>query len=113
MKKDFTWLAIVFAAMLAAFAAAFHGQSIYTVLSVVFSIFWLFIIPGFVITYLISLELDTAERIFMGFGIGAAFLGVFSYYSGILGLDIKWHYIVLPVAIIAVASFMVYRKIGK
>jgi len=111
LKKDFLYLLISYFVVIIIFKIGFYKESLFSLARVLFSFYWLFIIPGIFMTYTFSNKLRFIERFFIGFGIGAAMVGLLSYYLGLLGLHIKYHGILLPFLFLTIAIFIIWRKI--
>ncbi len=111
LKKDFLYLLISYFIAIIIFKIGFYKESLFLLARVLFSFYWLFIIPGIFITYTFSKEMKFIERFFIGFGIGAAIIGLSSYYIGLLGLHIKYHGVLLPFVVLVTAVFIIWKKI--
>ena len=81
----------------------FYKESLITTLKTSLSLFWLFMLPGFALMFHYHEKLDFLQRLIIGTGLGFAIIGTFSYLIGVLGLHIRYHSILLPVLLIAVA----------
>ena len=103
-------IGILFLIALVVFKAAFYNESILVVLRMVISLFWLFILPGYFATLYWHKKLDFTERIIAGTLLSAAMMGIFSYYLGLLGLNIKFHTILLPLVLILFGFFAFSRS---
>src|SRR3989338_2433872 len=67
-----------------------------------YALFWLFVIPGYFIMLYWQEKLDFIERFFAGIILSAAVIGISSYYFGLIGLNIKYHAVFMPLLMIAV-----------
>lgn len=109
IKKESAYIGILFLLVIIIFKIAFFNEDLFVLTRTVFSIFWLFILPG----YFIMLnwpELDFIERFIIGIAISAGITGVISYYLGLFGLNIKYHVILLPLAIIIIGFIILMKK---
>ena len=111
--KELKIIGILFLTALAIFKIAFFNESILVVLRAVFSVFWLFLIPGYFIMLYWNEKLDLTERIIVGMLLSAAILGIFSYYLGLIGLDIKYSTIILPIVLILCGGYFGIWKKSK
>jgi len=50
-------------------------------------------------------KIEFMERFIIGISLAAGIIGVLSYYIGLIGLNIKYHAVLLPLAII-IAGFI-------
>ncbi|MBW2996329.1 hypothetical protein KY332_03445 [Candidatus Woesearchaeota archaeon] len=64
--------------------------------------------PGFFITY--SLKLKFLERIIIGGPISAAIVGILAYYLGLMGVDLLYSFILLPLIIVGIVVIMNLKK---
>ena len=108
--KELKIIGILFLTALAIFKIAFFNESIFVVLRTVFSIFWPFLIPGYFIMFHWHEKLDLTERIIAGTMLSAAILGIFSYYLGLIGLNIKYSAIILPIVLILSGFYFGFGK---
>jgi len=92
------------------FKILFYKESFLIILRTVFAFFWLFILPGFYLMYYWHEKLGFLERFIIGVTVSASVIGIFSYYFGLLGLNIKYHGILLPVLFLIIDFFIVWRK---
>lgn len=107
--KEVGLLGILFFAALIIFKIVFYNESIFVVLRVVASLYWLFVIPGFCFMYLWQ-DLRFYERLIIGCVIGLVIMGAVSYYVGILGLHTKYHTVFLPLLIMLPTLAYLYFK---
>lgn len=90
----------------------FYNERFVVVLRMVFSFFWLFVVPGFSLMYYWHDKVDFIQRFVLGVLVGAAITGLSSYYLGLLGLHIKYHGFLLPLLFVGLASLIVAKKKG-
>ncbi len=97
IEKNSEWekIALSFIAFSLAIKILFFNESLITVLKLSLSVYWVFIIPGIGITYLFQ-KMGFIERFALSLAIGAALVGVSSYYLGIIGIHIKYSAIIVP-----------------
>ncbi len=88
---------------------AFYKSSPLIILKMAAALLWLFAIPGMLLLLCLREKLDRMERMVMGALLSAAILGISSYYVGLLGLNLKYHYVVLPIVLDAVGIFLFMR----
>ena len=87
------------------------SESIIVVIRVITSLFWLFIIPGYLImSYWID-KINFFARALLGTSLSAAILGIVSYHLGIIGIDIRILHIILPIVLIGIGLLILYRKL--
>ena len=80
--------------------ALFYKEELAIVAKTALSLFWLFILPGYFAMEHWREKLGFTERVVIGTALAAAILGITSYYLGILGAHVKYHFII-PALIIA------------
>jgi len=99
--KDLEKLGILFVLLVMIFKVAFFNENIIVLVRVVFALYWLFILPGFLI--MSYWKLSFLERLVVGMTLSAAFLGVFGYYLGILGFHSSYQWLLsIPLIIFGV-----------
>ena len=111
IKNDSKWIGILFLLAVAIFKIIYFKENLIVLLRYVISLFWLFVLPGYFIMLYWREKLDFIERIIIGTASSAAIIGIFSYYIGLMGLNIKYHGILIPITIIVVMIIII--KIGK
>ena len=109
-KKEFQYVGILFFIMLIIFKIIYYKDDLIVSLRFVGSLFWLFVLPGFCLMLYWREKLDFTERIVIGIAVSAAIIGIFSYYIGLLGLNIKYHGIILPIVLILAGISLNFRK---
>jgi len=102
LKKELMYALFLFLIALVIFKIAFFNENLVVLLRNVLSLFWLFVIPGYFIMLYWQEKLDFIERFFAGIILSAAVIGISSYYFGLIGLNIKYHAVFMPLLMIAV-----------
>jgi len=112
IKRELNYLMILFIILFVIFKILFFKESLVIILRTVLSLFWLFIIPGFSLMYIWHEKISFIERIIAGTALGAALIGLLSYYIALAGLHVKFHWF-LPLLIIIFSVVLLSKKIGK
>ena len=110
IKKDLMYFGILFLSAVIVFKAIYFREDFLVVLRMVASLFWLFALPGYFMTFYWAEKLDFTERFIAGFALAAGIIGVFSYYIGLMGLNIKYHIFFLPPSIIIIGVLVAFLK---
>ena len=110
IKKETKYIGLMFLIALIMFKIAFFRENIIILLRNVLSLFWIFVLPGYFIMLYWEKNLDFTERFVVGIVLAAAITGVFSYYLGLLGLNIRYHVIVLPLILILSGAIINLRR---
>ena len=110
IKKEFKHIGVLFALGLIIFKIAFFKEELIVIFRYVLSLFWLFVLPGYFIMLYWAEKLDFVERLVVGTAVAAGVMGIFSFYLGLFGLNIKYHAVILPIVLISVGVFVSYRK---
>jgi len=110
MKKESAGVGILFVIFIVLFKLVFFKEDLAVVFRTVLSLFWLFIIPGYIIMLYWREKLGFVERLIIGTALSAALIGISSYYIGLIGLNIKFHMVILPIALIFIGLFVNLRK---
>lgn len=109
VKKESVYIGVLFLVILIIFKIIYYKDNFIVSLRFVASLFWLFAIPGYIIMFYWKEKLGFTERFIIGIALSAAVIGISSYYTGLMGLNIKYHGILLPIVII-VAGIMINLK---
>lgn len=110
VKKETIYISVLFLLALVIFKIAFYKENVITLFRNVLSIFWLFVLPGYFIMLYWHEKLSFLERTIVGIVIAAGATGILSYYLGIIGLNIKFHVLLLPLLLILLGFIAVIRK---
>ncbi len=110
VKKELQYIGLIFLLLLIIFKIAFYKENILVLFRMVLSLFWLFALPGYFIMLYWEEKLGFLERFIIGIALSAAIIGIFSYYTGLMGLNIKYHSVVLPLILILVGVVINLRK---
>ena len=112
VKKELKYIGILFLLVLIIFKIAFFKEGIIVLLRNVLSLFWLFALPGYFIMLYWKEKLAFTERFVIGIALSASIIGISSYYLGLIGLNIKYHTIALPLVLILIGAIVNLRN-GK
>ena len=55
-------------------------------------------------------KIDFIERFIIGIALAAGMIGIISYYVGLMGLNVKYHAIVLPLFLILIGLIFNLRR---
>lgn len=109
IKDEMLQVAILFAVSLVMFKLLFFKEDVLTVIKVVSAFFYTFIIPGYALMFYWNEQLDFLERLIIGTVLGLALFGIMSYYTGLVGLHLKFMSILLPGLFVLAASFFYFK----
>lgn len=107
LKNELQYIGILFLLVLVIFKIAFFKEGFIVLFRNVLSLFWLFVLPGYFLMLYWQEKLDFIERLIIGIILSAGLTGILSYYLGLIGLNIKYHTILLPLVIMAVGFIVV------
>lgn len=110
LKKEFAYIGIVLLLLLLSLKIAFYKESILVLIRTSISLFWIFILPGFTIMYYWNDKLDFLERLVIGVALGAAIIGISSYYIGLIGISLRYHLVILPSLLILTGVFLLFVR---
>lgn len=110
IKKELGYVGILFILFILIFKITFFKESLVVVFRMVISLFWMFILPGYALMFYWKNKLGFTERFIMGIALSTAIIGILSYYLGLIGINIKYHTIILPLIIILAGLFISLRK---
>ena len=108
--RELKYLGLLFLIFYLIFIIAFFRNNLLNTLRVVFSIFWILIIPGYFITFYWKGKIGFLERVIIGTAMAGIVLGVVSYYFGLFGLNIKYHLFLIPTLLIVSGIFLSLLK---
>lgn len=101
LVKELKNLLMTLAAALAIMKIAYYAEGLGTILSTTLALSWLYVLPGYAMTFYWRNSFTFIERVAAGTVIAIAVTSILSYYLGISGLKIQSQTIILPGAIIA------------
>jgi len=110
VKREMKYVGILFLLSLVIFKIAFYRENFVVLTRNVLSLFWLFVLPGYFIMLYWSEKLEFAERFVIGIILSAAITGISSYYIGLMGLNIRYHAVFLPLGLISIGIMHILRK---
>ena len=110
IKNEAIGLISTAAILVIAMKMIFYRQDFITTTRTALSLFWMLTLPGYALLYYWKEKLGFMERIVAGTAAGAAVTAIASYYLGIAGLHVKYHGIVLPVAMLIASAIVAKRK---
>lgn len=113
VKDELKYFGLLFLIALIIFKIIYFKEDLIVLLRFVFSLFWLFALPGYFLTLYWRENLEFMERFVIGIALAAAITGIFSYYVGLLGINIKYHTFLLPFLIIVAGLTATMRKKNK
>jgi hypothetical protein len=97
LKKEAVYLLIILAAMIVLLKAGFYKEGMLDLIRISMVLFLQFVAPGYLLTLRFSNKLDFLERTVPGTLFSMLATGLVSYYFGIMGLNVRFHTILIPV----------------
>ena len=113
MEEDIKKIVYLIVIVLAVLKIAFYRENLLTLLRIDLALFWLFVIPGYMIMLGWAERMDFVERIIAGAGISSALTGILSCYFGLAGVHIKWHIYFLPPLLMLIGFWFYKKKRGQ
>ena len=110
LKKELMYISLLFLITIIIFKIAFFKERLVVLFKVVLSLFWLFILPCYFTMLYWCRKFEFMERLIIGTALSAGVIGILSYYIGLAGLNIKYHTILLPLAIIVAGLITAVMK---
>lgn len=111
LKREAIIVIALFMAFVIIFKIVFMREELFSIVKVVFGLFWLYLLPGFITMYIWFDKFDIIERLIAGVVLGIALVNLISYYLTLINFDIKLQSIVIPIIIeIIVLLFLFFRK---
>jgi len=113
IKEDMKKISYILIISLIILKIVFYKESLWNIVKLILSFAWLVLLPGFSIMYYWKESLNFAERILIGTALGTVLFAGISYYLGLLAINIKYHVIFVPIALICLGIFILHKKGGK
>ena len=110
LKKEVTFIGIVFLATYGIFQAVFIKENPISVIRTVAGLYWLYILPGYAFMMMFEDKLEAVERLIIGTLAGMAVVGVVGYNLTVIGINMRYHFIILPPAMISLGIFLALQK---
>lgn len=110
LKKEMRYLGIFAVIVVILFWIAFFKEGLGTVLRYTLALMWLFVLPGYFLLLYLNDKISFIERIIIGILFSAAVIGIISYYIGLIGLNIKYHVVLVPVILIITGIYLASRN---
>ncbi len=108
--RELITLGVLFLAAAIAMKIVFFREHAAVTTVFTFSLFWLFVLPGYSIMHYWHDKLPFLERLVVGTGLAAAVLGIASYYLGLAGVHNAVHGYLLPAFFIVAGAGLSYQK---
>ncbi len=106
MPRDLEYLIGSFLVLIAILKIVFINEDIFAVAKLAISFFWIFVLPGLPVTYIYR-KINFIERFALASLIGAVLTGIGTYYTGLLGIHIKYSILLLPAIYILLGLFAI------
>ena len=92
---------------------AFYNESLLLVFRLVFSVFWLFVLPGFFVMLYWQDKLEFIVRFFTGVGMSTALLGISAYYLNLFKVHFNLYAFIVPTLIIMISFILLFLKYSR
>lgn len=109
-RKELVNVGVFFILALILFKIVFFKENLAVLFRFVLSLFWMFVLPGYFIMLYWKDKLDFIERLVIGVALSVAITGALSYYIGLMGMDIKYHFALIPPLSIIAGLYFSSRK---
>ncbi len=109
LKKELLNILILLIIILIIFKIVFFKESIIIIFRILISLFFI-LISGFFIMYYWHEKLDFLTRLVSGSILAFALVGALSYYSGLIGIHVKYHGIILPLLLYIPSFILIFKK---
>lgn len=110
IRKELSNVGFLFIAVFMIFKLVYYKDPLLTSLRFAASLFWMFVLSSYFIMLYWKDKLDFTERLIIGIGLSAAVIGIASYYIGLMGLNISYHGIFLPLIMIVTGLTVSWKK---
>ena len=109
IKNEAIYILILLVISIIALKILFYKEGFAVITRLTLSFFWVFILPGFSIMLYWEDKLSLTERLVISVGLSTAIIGISSYYLGLLGINIKYHAIILPLLLIVTGILIAFK----
>jgi len=109
-KEEGKYLLAVLVVLYIIFQIVFRKENMLVVFRTVLSLFWVFVLPGYMMMLYWKDKVNVLERMVFGSLLSAAVIGIFSYYLGLLGVNVNVHAVILPTVLILVGAVALVLK---
>jgi len=106
--KELKQLGMAFIAIFIVVKIVFWSEGFFIALRTVAGLFWMLVLPGY--SMLLRWKLSFLERLIISIPVGAALVGILSYYTGLFGLDVRIHVYIFPPLLIIIGLFSLKKK---
>jgi hypothetical protein len=104
LKVESKVLLVILAFLFIALQVVFFRENTAVVARLALALGWLFILPGYALLLFIHRTLSLAVRLGIGFCCAVAAYGLLSYYFGILGLHVRFHWLLIPLILLVLGA---------
>lgn len=108
--KELAYLGMCFILLFLLLKIVFYREGAFLLFKLLASLFYLILIPGFLITYYWRRSLNFLTRAILGCVIGTALFGLMSYYASVLGIKILYQW-TIPLIIIVFGVLINWKNI--
>ena len=108
-KKEAMGIGLLFLLVCLILKIAFFKEGFIAIFRMGTTLFWLFVLPGYLAMPYWKEKIGFMERVAIGCALSAGFIRITSYYLGLAGLNIKYHLFVLPV-LLAVCGIIAWNS---
>lgn len=88
----------------------FFKEDFLVVIKFWFTMFWSFVLPGFLIMTIFREKFDFIERLIIGSVLGLAFMSLVSYVIGLIGIHLRIHGIIIPVFVVGLYLYLEWKN---
>lgn len=113
IKKESGIIFVLFIVLTVILKIVFYNEPFISTVRISFSIFWIFILPGFYLLYYWHNSLDFLQRFVLSTALSIAVIGTLSYHLGLIGLHIRTHTLIIPLAMLIIAFIIIWRVSRK
>lgn len=108
--KDMKKIGLSFLVAVMIFWIAFYKDSVFNIIRIVASFYWLFVIPGYMTLIHFRKEFSFIIRFVLGIASGLGIYGFLSYYLGLFGIHVNYHWFIVPLLISGISLFLLIKK---
>lgn len=111
LYREMGYLLLIFLYAIILLKITFYKEAFSFILTFTAKLFYLFMLPGYVLLLYKKEKVDFAIRLVIGISINLGLLLILSYYLGIIGFHIKYHSLIIPLLLTMIGIVLCrYRK---
>ena|SRR3989338_5338627 len=110
IKNECMYLMYIVLGLMMLLKIVFYNESFLVTTRIAALVWWMFVLPGWALLWHWHEKFDFLERVVIGAVIGIGVFGVVGYNLSILGLDLKYHAVIIPLGALVISGWVNWRS---